>query len=425
MIGRRLFLATLLSLAGSVFRFPKNRPQQPVFQQALPLTKGPNFHWFGYYDKLQTDPAGRYVLGMQTNVQGRTPSPDDILQIGYIDTEDGNRWQQIGLCRSWGWQQGCMLQWIPGSQSEVIWNDRVDGRLVAHIFDIHSQKKRTLLSPIYALAPDGKTAITTNFSRLQDMRPGYGYPGAADVHKGIKAPLEDGLYKIDLETGASTMLMSYAQASQVPHHGENLDDYWHWFNHLLVNPSGTRAAFLHRWRSGGQDPAYRAVRGFVTRMITINLDGSEPFVIDPSGHTSHFVWRDDNHITAWTKPENAAFGFYDLEDRTSNFSPVGADVMNLNGHNTYVPGTNNEWILNDTYPQGTDRMQEMYLFHIPTKKKVVLGRFYSPPEYTGEWRCDLHQKCDPKGTKVIFDSTHEGKGRQIYCINIESVIKRK
>ena len=32
------------------------------------LTAGPQFHWFGYYDKLQFGPSDRYVLGMA--VQG-------------------------------------------------------------------------------------------------------------------------------------------------------------------------------------------------------------------------------------------------------------------------------------------------------------------------------------------------------------------
>ena len=29
------------------------------------ITKGPKFHWFGYYDKFQFDPTNRYVLGMK------------------------------------------------------------------------------------------------------------------------------------------------------------------------------------------------------------------------------------------------------------------------------------------------------------------------------------------------------------------------
>ncbi|NJK94805.1 MAG: hypothetical protein HC905_07705 [Bacteroidales bacterium] len=219
------------------------------------ITKGPKFHWFGYYDKLQIDPTGRFVLAIQTGFKGRTPASGDVVKIGYIDTKMNNRWKEVGESRSWGWQQGCMLQWLPGSDREIIWNDCVNGQFVAHIVDIGSEKKRTIPSPIYALSPDGKTAITTNFARLQNMRPGYGYPGVPDVNKDIKAPDDDGLFRVDLQTGESMLLMSYAQAAGIPHNGEQLDNYWHWFNHLLINPSGNRFTFLHRWREGGQEPA--------------------------------------------------------------------------------------------------------------------------------------------------------------------------
>ncbi|MCU0341635.1 MAG: twin-arginine translocation signal domain-containing protein, partial [Spirosomaceae bacterium] len=35
------------------------------------LTKGHKFHWFGYYDKHQFDPTGRYILGMQVDFERR------------------------------------------------------------------------------------------------------------------------------------------------------------------------------------------------------------------------------------------------------------------------------------------------------------------------------------------------------------------
>jgi hypothetical protein len=74
------------------------------------ITRGPSFHWFGYYDKLQFDPSGRYALGMQVNFEHRSPRPDDVLQLGMIDLQDGDRWSTIGTTRAWNWQQGCMLQ---------------------------------------------------------------------------------------------------------------------------------------------------------------------------------------------------------------------------------------------------------------------------------------------------------------------------
>jgi Tol biopolymer transport system component len=58
------------------------------------------------------------------------------------------------------------------------------------------------------------------------------------------------------------------------------------------------------------------------------------------------------------------------------------------------------------------------LYHIPTDKRVELGRFNSPDVYKGEWRCDLHPRFSPDGKKVIIDSTHEGKGRQMYLVDI-------
>jgi len=38
------------------------------------ITSGPRHHWFGYYDKLQFDPTGRYVLGMQVPFEHRSPT---------------------------------------------------------------------------------------------------------------------------------------------------------------------------------------------------------------------------------------------------------------------------------------------------------------------------------------------------------------
>src|SRR4051794_14980982 len=79
------------------------------------ITRGPKFHWFGYYDHLQFDPTGRYVLGMEVAFEHRSPGPDDVVKVGMIDLQDGDRWIELGESRAWNWQQGCMLQWLPGS----------------------------------------------------------------------------------------------------------------------------------------------------------------------------------------------------------------------------------------------------------------------------------------------------------------------
>ena len=83
------------------------------------ITKGPKFHWFGYYDKLQFDPTCRYVLGMEVDFEHRAPRPDDAIKIGMVDLEENDRWIELGESRAWCWQQGCMLQWLPGSKTRL------------------------------------------------------------------------------------------------------------------------------------------------------------------------------------------------------------------------------------------------------------------------------------------------------------------
>lgn len=418
---RRTFLRTS-ALAGFGSMTDPARWFVEGYPPVRALTQGPKFHWFGYYDKLQFDPTGRYLLGMEVDFEGRSPQPGDSVKIGLIDTARGDRWTELGSSQAWGWQQGCMLQWVPGSRTEVIWNDLDGDHYVARVFDVKTRKIRTLPKAIYALSPDGRWGIGTEFSRINDLRPGYGYAPLRDPFFDEKAPSAIGLYRIDLKTGESNLLFSLAEAAALPHNGQDVRDHFHWFNHLLVNTDGSRITFLHRWRTKREDRQVMARTAFVTRMITMNPDGSEPFVIDPSGYTSHFVWRDPSHLCAYTRPAGMPQQFYVLEDRTGKIEPIRSEKMPVNGHQTYLPGRNNEWLLNDNYANAQHRDQVPFLYHLPTDRRIDLGRFPAGETYVGEWRCDLHPRSSPDGTKVCIDSTHGGNGRQLYLIDISTLI---
>ncbi|TWU16048.1 hypothetical protein Poly21_32530 [Allorhodopirellula heiligendammensis] len=386
------------------------------------LTHGGPDHWFGYYDKLEFDPADRFVLANEVNFSGRTPTADDVIGVGMVDTQADERWIPLGSSHAWGWQQGCMLQWRPGSASEVMWNDRQENQHVCRLLDVKTKKLRTLPRPIYALSPDGKYAITADFARIQRMRPGYGYVGLPDPSARQRAPEESGVWRMEIETGKTELIFSLADAAKIDYNGQSLADKWNYFNHLLVSPDGTRFIVLHRWRNNeGEGDNARPVGGFSTRMFTVNMDGSERYILDPSGHTSHFIWRDPKHVCAWTKPVGKPAAFYLLKDQTQDIQVVGEGVMATNGHNTYVPHTDNEWILNDTYPLGKNREQNPYLYHVPTNRRVSLGKFPAPPQFTGEWRCDTHPRSSNDGRSVVIDSAHSG-GRQMYQIDISGIV---
>ena len=159
-------------------------------------------------------------------------------------------------------------------------------------------------------------------------------------------------------------------------------------------------------------------------MFTVGQDGSELVCVDDGDFMSHFIWRDAAHLCAWAKPSpEAVEAFYLFTDKTRYVEAVGHGVMIYNGHNTYLPNTDNEWILNDTYPLA-DRFQELYLYHVPSQKRVELGRFFAPPAYTGEWRCDLHPRSSQDGRTVIIDSAHGGSGRQLYALDVGERLER-
>ena len=387
------------------------------FPPTRAITRGPKLHWFGYYDKLQFDPAGRYVLGMEVDFEHRSPTGDDVIKVGMVDLQDNDRWIELGASNAWCWQQGCMLQWLPGSETEVIWNDRQKDRFVCHILDVKTRQRRTIPHAIYSVSPDGKSAVSADFRRINDVRPGYGYAGLADPHADDLAPGDSGVFHIDLETGKSELIIPLADVARLGPVPNPEPGIKHYFNHLLFSPDGARFIVLHRWRypNGSR----------LTRLITVRPDGSDIRVVIPNGYASHFIWRDPGHILSQSKnwlgePNWSNFLFDDREG--GRVEQVGQGVLDGSGHLSYLPG--NEWILNDTYPQGKERLQKPHLYHVKTNRRFDLGHFHLPAIYKGEWRVDTHPRFSPDLRYVCIDAPVKDSGRQLHLIDIRDILQR-
>lgn len=409
---RRQFLASLTAASVGTALRAQDAANFPPTRQ---ITSGPGFHWFGYYDKLQFDPTNRFVLSNKVSFEHRSPTADDVIEVGMVDLEEKDKWIPLGKTSAWNWQQGCMLQWIPGTESKVIWNDREKDRFVSHILDVKTGDKRTLPSPVYALNPNGKEAVSCDFSRVADCRPGYGYAGIKDRFFDEMAPAGSGVTHVDLETGKEKLLISHQQLSKLGEVMENHPESKHHAYHLLFSPDGKRFIMLHRWT--------QPKGGHLTRLITAATDGSDLRIVIPNGYASHFIWRDATHILSQGKNwlGNPEWGDFLFEDKDSGIlEEIGHDVLDPGGHLTYL--RNNEWILNDTYPKGVRRLQTPHLFELKTKRRIDLGNFSQPPEYKSEWRVDNHPRLSRDERWVCIDSAHAGQGRQLHLIDIRGVV---
>ncbi len=384
-----------------------------LFPPVRPITKGPRFHWFGYYDKLQFDPSSRYALGVEGTFEHRLPKPDDTLRIGMVDLQSNDGWIELGQTSAWSWHQTCMLQWLPGSDSEIIYNDREGDRFVSRIMNVKTGRRRTLPMPIYCVSPDARWAIVNDFRRSSYMRPETGYAGLIDPHRSSPAPEESGIWRMDLQTGKHELIVSLAQVVAIPHTKPYSKGAQHYFDHLLFSPDGQRFAFFQRWRGEAEG------RGFSTRMLSADRNGGNIRVLDPYGKTSHYIWRDPKTILVWMNQPSDGSKFYLIDEPSGKAEVFAPDAMSVNGHASYLPGK--RYIVSDTYPD-ENRMQHIYLYDTRTRKRLELGQFHSPPEYTGYWRCDTTPRFSPDGRKIIIDSPHGGNGRQMYLIDISGMV---
>lgn len=194
-------------------KYPKFTRVSQAGTKGKPIYNGFFFYNCSPLDLSQFYPTGRYILGMRVYFEGRAVLPSDRADIGIIDLKNNNKWTEIGHTTAWNWQQGCRLQWLPGSGHEIVWNDRsTDGKsYVSGIYNTKTKRTCTLPRAIYAISPDGSIALTHDFERMKHG--GTNYIGIADQYANQWAPKETGVWKMDMKTGKSKMIISLEQVS--------------------------------------------------------------------------------------------------------------------------------------------------------------------------------------------------------------------
>lgn len=367
-------------------------------------------YFFGYYDKSPWDVDDRYVLCLRANDTWSDVSPMEPADILLIDTQkkDGasDKVRKIAETRSWNVQQGCMLQWLgPDFRSKILYNDFRDGRYCAVILELDSCKERIIAAPVYTVSGNGKFALTLDFSRLFNLRPGYGYYNVKEVTEGIALPDAPCIWSIDLESGKIKPFLKYTDFAYFqPRPEMQKPSAVHKVNHLMLNPSGNRFIVLYRWFVGQRK---------YTRLISCNIDGSDMYLLSDDDMVSHCCWKDDETVLAFANKKRKGTGYFLMKDKTQEYLYCWPTITG-DGHPSYSP--NRTRIVTDSYPDRA-RMQEIRLMDGDERKAEVkiIARVFAPFQYDNDTRCDLHPRWNHAGDRICFDGIYEGH-RGLYSV---------
>lgn len=362
--------------------------------------------FFGYYDLNAYDSTGTKHLCHRVNFIDRIPGEKDVAELGLVS--DG-KFEKIAETTAWNFQQGALLQFQKDSDEVIFYNERGQNAYATVVHNLKTGAKNHLPRSAACISPNGKYALSINFSRIFGFRAGYGYAGVADVFADCNRPTEDGIWLMDVESGECRLIIDYERIyREFPIKG--LENEKMVVNHITFNESSDRFLFLLR-----NFPS-KSGAGWGTTLITSDLQGNMHLVLE-NKFVSHYCWKGSSEILAFCMPKEEP-GLFLLEDRTNYCTqlkspypegPFGGDI-----HCLCSP--DKRYIIGDGYPDA-EGYRPLFLYDTQTETIQRLLRSLSKADANWDIRCDLHARFNRQGDKISFDSTHSGK-RHICEINL-------
>ncbi len=407
---------------------------EPIF-----VTPETHSHWFGYYNYSPLNVEGNKLLAHRVEFDGRAIQADDTAKIGYFDLTDGT-WNELATTNAINWQQGSMLQWITHyGRQDIIYNDKdvENNKFVSKCINLTDNSVRVYDRAVYGITKDNTSSITLEFKRSYWCR-AYHYESIADKDWSADVVKDDGIFRLDLKTGKWKRIIAIDDVIQLDYHNSFAISK-HWLAHIMLNPSGTRFAFYHRFDDG---------TGFKTRVLTADLNGNNMFIFPgwENNSWSHLGWKSDSCFVLFGRKRsplgktyqkvvkntglvgNLLRSFYRRVfvklmskkvhhklavnscyqiylDKTGLIGCYAQNQLINDGHPSFTK--NGEFMLTDTY-QDNNLYRHLILFNTETLETISLGKFYSPFNNCGH-RCDLHPRFSFDENFVIIDTAHSGK----------------
>lgn len=370
-------------------------------------------YFFGFHDKSPWSPDDRMLLGHQYVTPLRMPLHDDTVNVGYFSGPSYREFTVVGKSCAWNWHQGAMLQWL-GLSSNIIFNNFNGKSHVAHIVDMYGKDLSVLKSPIAAVSPDGKTAVSYSFARLRGSPYGYAYANGNDPEADRLIPQNDGIHVVNIRSNERRLLFSVADLVKIKF-DSSMKGAFHYISHCQFSPSGKRFKFLHRWVLN-QNQHW-------TRMFSCDTEGKNLHLFPTHEMVSHVAWRDDKHLVAYARTRDYGDHYYLFEDLSDHYEIIGNNAFSSDGHPSF--SKDGCWMLTDTYPDRS-RKRFLILYDIQNEKRYDLAKLYSPRWFVGRKpgeliSCDLHPRWSRNNRMICFDSAHEGE-RSLCTLSLDRLV---
>ena len=363
--------------------------------------------FFGFYDKTPFGPKNNRILFNRVNAPVQQSSRNECpLEVCYYDINTDDI-VEVGETKTWNWQQGCRLQWLPGSKNKIIYNKVINNNYGAVIQDVkRGEILKTFNQPIYDVGPNGKYALSIDFERLERGLPDYGYNNKKIGHN----PTEEGIYRLDLNTTDSTLLMTFDQIEEQSTFTSKKEPY---IMNIMFSPKGDKFMFLYRYNYAR---SYRP-----TNLICATTDGDIIKILGKDGNPSHPIWKSNSEILSTIKystddQSTTKYVIYNCKNNKKLY--LENSFLNFDSHPSFAPVGKDVLVL-DSYPNHCGELN-LYLLNMATGSYEILGSFYGPTK--NNTKRDLHPRWDRKGKYICIDRPIPKNGRKCALISVESLL---
>lgn len=330
--------------------------------------------FFGYYDLSQFK-DGKYLVHVCD--KDADPSKDDC-EVGYFD--NCGKYFKLDKTDTWCWQQGSRLRWSKIYKNCIYYNKGINNKYCTVLFDIEKKIKiKQINYPLYDISNDESFGFSINYTRLQKIRPGYGYERVDNDKLDVDAPQNDGLFFINITNNSSELVVSLSTlAKQV-----NIEGYIHYLNHVSISPDDKSVMFFHIMKNKKNNEV-------INRLMIYNIENKTLKCLEENDKTSHYTWKDNKHLllTQISSKDNSCY--YSIINIYNNKKLIyDRTFLNEDGHPNYI---NSGIFVTDTYRKAKTNKQELFIYNEKQNKKKTIGSFYHSPLVKEEKRCDLHPR---------------------------------